>query len=101
MIVDLRSGIEAERAATTPRAWTGTPMACTRADWSCGRTRALRQARTGGPAQQPEAGRRHEAIDIGDFVYAATGDRVRRLTTPDGTQKRSSTMWSIERFSRP
>lgn len=27
----------------------------------------------------------NEAIDISDFVYAATGDRVRRLTMPDGT----------------
>ncbi|MFF7385601.1 BRO family protein [Streptomyces griseoluteus] len=26
----------------------------------------------------------NEAIDISDFVYAATGDRVRRLTMPDG-----------------
>ncbi|MEU3278303.1 BRO-N domain-containing protein [Streptomyces antibioticus] len=29
-------------------------------------------------------GRRQDAIDINDFVYAATGARVRRLTTPDG-----------------
>ncbi|WP_344565364.1 Bro-N domain-containing protein [Streptomyces axinellae] len=28
--------------------------------------------------------RRQDAIEIGDFVYAATGARVRRLTTPDG-----------------
>ncbi len=27
---------------------------------------------------------RQDAIEIGDFVYAATGARVRRLTTPDG-----------------
>ncbi|MFF5358081.1 BRO family protein [Streptomyces scabiei] len=33
---------------------------------------------------QPEPGPRHEAIDISDFVYAATGARVRRLTMPDG-----------------
>ncbi|QQN78509.1 BRO-N domain-containing protein [Streptomyces sp. XC 2026] len=26
----------------------------------------------------------HDAIDIGDFVFAATGARVRRLTTPEG-----------------
>ncbi|MFK4099461.1 Bro-N domain-containing protein [Streptomyces sp. NPDC019531] len=37
------------------------------------------------PSQRPEAGKRYEAIDVGDFVYAATGDRVRRLTMPDGT----------------
>ncbi|MFF7759610.1 BRO-N domain-containing protein [Streptomyces griseorubiginosus] len=37
------------------------------------------------PSKRPEAGKRHEAIDVGDFVYAATGDRVRRLTMPDGT----------------
>ncbi|MCX4737903.1 BRO-N domain-containing protein [Streptomyces antibioticus] len=29
-------------------------------------------------------GRRQDAIEISDFVYAATGARVRRLTTPDG-----------------
>lgn len=28
---------------------------------------------------------RRDAIEISDFVYAATGARVRRLTTPDGT----------------
>ncbi|WP_406007857.1 Bro-N domain-containing protein [Streptomyces sp. NBC_00637] len=28
---------------------------------------------------------RQDAIEISDFVYAATGARVRRLTTPDGT----------------
>jgi prophage antirepressor-like protein len=33
---------------------------------------------------QPEPDTRHEAIDISDFVYAATGARVRRLTMPDG-----------------
>lgn len=31
------------------------------------------------------AARRHEAIDIGDFVYGATGIRIRRLTMPDGS----------------
>ncbi|MFJ9148622.1 Bro-N domain-containing protein [Streptomyces sp. NPDC102270] len=36
------------------------------------------------PSKRPEAGKRHEAIDIGDFVYAATGHRIRRLTMPDG-----------------
>ncbi|MFF0012735.1 Bro-N domain-containing protein [Streptomyces sp. NPDC005374] len=36
------------------------------------------------PSKRPEAGKRHEAIDVGDFVYAATGARVRRLTMPDG-----------------
>ncbi|MFE7767506.1 BRO family protein [Streptomyces sp. NPDC057438] len=29
--------------------------------------------------------RQEDALDIGDFVYAATGARVRRLTMPDGT----------------
>ncbi|MEU0207849.1 hypothetical protein ABZ235_08950 [Streptomyces canus] len=28
---------------------------------------------------------RNDAIDINDFVFAATGARVRRLTMPDGT----------------
>ncbi|MEU1478361.1 Bro-N domain-containing protein [Streptomyces sp. NPDC005760] len=36
------------------------------------------------PSKRPEAGKRHDAIDIGDFVYAATGHRIRRLTMPDG-----------------
>ncbi|MFF9058987.1 Bro-N domain-containing protein [Streptomyces sp. NPDC014882] len=31
------------------------------------------------------ATRRQDAIEINDFVFAATGARVRRLTTPDGT----------------
>ncbi|MET9445971.1 BRO-N domain-containing protein [Streptomyces cinerochromogenes] len=35
------------------------------------------------PPEQP-AGRRQDAIDINDFVFAATGARVRRLTLPDG-----------------
>ncbi|GGT67526.1 BRO-N domain-containing protein [Streptomyces lateritius] len=30
-------------------------------------------------------GQKQDAIDIDDFVYAATGARVRRLTMPDGT----------------
>lgn len=29
--------------------------------------------------------KKHDAIEISDFVYAATGARVRRLTMPDGT----------------
>ena len=37
------------------------------------------------PSKRPEAGKRHEAIDVGDFVYAATGHRIRRLTMPDGS----------------
>ncbi|MGW0766030.1 BRO-N domain-containing protein [Streptomyces sp. NPDC002676] len=36
------------------------------------------------PSKRPDAGERHEAIDVSDFVYAATGARVRRLTMPDG-----------------
>ncbi|MFF9034223.1 Bro-N domain-containing protein [Streptomyces sp. NPDC014892] len=34
---------------------------------------------------QPDPRTQHDAIDVGDFVYAATGARVRRLTMPDGT----------------
>ncbi|WP_045558567.1 Bro-N domain-containing protein [Streptomyces sp. FxanaA7] len=34
---------------------------------------------------QPGPKTQHDAIDAGDFVYAATGARVRRLTMPDGT----------------
>ncbi|MEU6523329.1 Bro-N domain-containing protein [Streptomyces sp. NPDC046924] len=37
------------------------------------------------PSKRPKHVERHEAIDVSDFVYAATGARVRRLTTPDGT----------------
>lgn len=37
------------------------------------------------PSKRPEADKRHEAIDVGDFVYAATGHRIRRLTMPDGS----------------
>ncbi|MFG3023019.1 BRO family protein [Streptomyces sp. NPDC048254] len=37
------------------------------------------------PEKQAKPARSHEAIDVGDFVYAATGARVRRLTMPDGT----------------
>ncbi|MFE4547999.1 Bro-N domain-containing protein [Streptomyces sp. NPDC056785] len=36
------------------------------------------------PSKRPSSGERYEAIDISDFVYAATGDRIRRLTMPDG-----------------
>src|SRR5688572_3190151 len=31
-----------------------------------------------------EATTQRDAIDINDFVFAATGTRLRRLTTPDG-----------------
>ncbi|MCT9074984.1 BRO-N domain-containing protein [Streptomyces fulvoviolaceus] len=34
---------------------------------------------------QPDPRTQHDAIDASDFVYAATGTRIRRLTTPDGT----------------
>ncbi|MEU0675254.1 Bro-N domain-containing protein [Streptomyces sp. NPDC006172] len=34
---------------------------------------------------QPGPREQHDAIDVSDFVYAATGARVRRLTMPDGT----------------
>ncbi|MGW2644250.1 BRO family protein [Streptomyces sp. NPDC001393] len=37
------------------------------------------------PSKRPDSPARHEAIDISDFVYAATGARVRRLTMPDGS----------------
>ncbi|MFE3162977.1 BRO family protein [Streptomyces sp. NPDC059224] len=37
------------------------------------------------PNKQAKPTRSHEAIDVSDFVYAATGARVRRLTMPDGT----------------
>lgn len=33
----------------------------------------------------PRTAARQDAIDINDFVFAATGARVRRLTMPDGT----------------
>ncbi|MEU6279846.1 Bro-N domain-containing protein [Streptomyces sp. NPDC047028] len=36
------------------------------------------------PSKQPNSAERYEAIDVSDFVYAATGARVRRLTMPDG-----------------
>ncbi|RPE42376.1 BRO family protein [Streptomyces sp. Ag109_O5-1] len=36
------------------------------------------------PSKKAKPAGRHEAIDISDFVYAATGARVRRLTMPDG-----------------
>lgn len=35
--------------------------------------------------QDEQYGQKKDAIDINDFVYAATGARVRRLTMPDGT----------------
>ncbi|MHC3449874.1 BRO-N domain-containing protein [Streptomyces prasinus] len=38
------------------------------------------------PSKRPKHVERHEAIDVSDFVYAATGARVRRLTMPDGTR---------------
>lgn len=34
---------------------------------------------------QPDPQSLQDAIDVNDFVYAATGARVRRLTMPDGT----------------
>ncbi|WSQ10523.1 Bro-N domain-containing protein [Streptomyces sp. NBC_01231] len=34
---------------------------------------------------QPAPRAQHDAIDVSDFVYAATGARVRRLTMPGGT----------------
>ncbi|WP_458244802.1 BRO family protein [Streptomyces sp. MAI_2237] len=34
---------------------------------------------------QPSPRAQQDAIDVSDFVYAATGARVRRLTMPDGT----------------
>lgn len=37
------------------------------------------------PSKRQESAEQHEAIDVSDFVYAATGARVRRLTMPDGT----------------
>ncbi|MFD7347212.1 Bro-N domain-containing protein [Streptomyces pharetrae] len=36
------------------------------------------------PSDEPTAGKQ-DAIDINDFVFAATGARVRRLTMPDGS----------------
>ncbi|MFG2476733.1 Bro-N domain-containing protein [Streptomyces fagopyri] len=37
------------------------------------------------PSKRPSSADQHEAIDISDFVYAATGDRIRRLTMPGGS----------------
>ncbi|MEV5873755.1 Bro-N domain-containing protein [Streptomyces sp. NPDC052101] len=37
------------------------------------------------PSKRSHSSERHEAIDVSDFVYAATGARVRRLTMPDGS----------------
>ncbi|MFC8366959.1 BRO family protein [Streptomyces sp. NPDC057239] len=36
------------------------------------------------PSKRKNSAEQHEAIDVSDFVYAATGARVRRLTMPDG-----------------
>jgi prophage antirepressor-like protein len=36
------------------------------------------------PSDEPTA-RKQDAIDVNDFVFAATGARVRRLTMPDGS----------------
>ncbi|MEV8551738.1 Bro-N domain-containing protein [Streptomyces glaucescens] len=36
------------------------------------------------PSDEPTA-RKQDAVDINDFVFAATGARVRRLTMPDGS----------------
>ncbi|WP_308401997.1 hypothetical protein [Streptomyces sp. RKAG293] len=33
----------------------------------------------------PATAAQQDAIDVNDFVYVATGSRVRRLTMPDGT----------------
>ncbi|WP_329384740.1 BRO-N domain-containing protein [Streptomyces sp. NBC_01716] len=38
-----------------------------------------------GQIRPSDTAARHEAIDIGDFVYGATGTRIRRLTMPDGS----------------
>ncbi|MFF0163198.1 Bro-N domain-containing protein [Streptomyces sp. NPDC005263] len=37
------------------------------------------------PSKRRNAPEQRDAIDVSDFVYAATGARVRRLTMPDGT----------------
>ncbi|MFI1419898.1 Bro-N domain-containing protein [Streptomyces sp. NPDC020731] len=37
------------------------------------------------PSKQPGSTERTGAIDISDFVYAATGERIRRLTMPNGS----------------
>ncbi|GGW18109.1 hypothetical protein GCM10018980_53250 [Streptomyces capoamus] len=37
------------------------------------------------PKKRSEPVGQHNAIDVSDFVYAATGARVRRLTMPDGS----------------
>src|SRR5690242_1749500 len=37
------------------------------------------------PPPDRSAAQQQDAIDINDFVFAATGARVRRLTMPDGT----------------
>ncbi|ODA71286.1 hypothetical protein APS67_004454 [Streptomyces sp. AVP053U2] len=37
------------------------------------------------PSKRQNPAEQYEAIDVSDFVYAATGARVRRLTMPDGS----------------
>lgn len=37
------------------------------------------------PSKQPGSAERTGSIDISDFVYAATGERGRRLTMPNGS----------------
>ncbi|MCX2922153.1 Bro-N domain-containing protein [Streptomyces sp. NEAU-W12] len=37
------------------------------------------------PSKRQNSAGQYEAIDVSDFVHAATGARVRRLTVPDGT----------------
>ncbi|MFD3732410.1 Bro-N domain-containing protein [Streptomyces sp. NPDC058632] len=37
------------------------------------------------PSKRQNSAEQHEAIDVSDFVYAATGERVRRMTMPDGS----------------
>lgn len=37
------------------------------------------------PSNRRDPAEQRDAIDVSDFVYAATGARVRRLTMPDGT----------------
>lgn len=37
------------------------------------------------PSKRQNSAKQNDAIDVSDFVYAATGARVRRLTMPDGS----------------
>ncbi|MEU9519951.1 Bro-N domain-containing protein [Streptomyces sp. NPDC048224] len=37
------------------------------------------------PSKRQNSAEQHDAIDVSDFVYAATGARVRRLMMPDGS----------------